>query len=121
MWCVEVPNGLDSMRFSPVLLAAIAASATLGLTHPAEAETSNLEPSSVDRQVDSVNGSEIAVTEADLLPQDDRTDSQPLMEALSDADLSADLSAVDGIETPSVEFLAQDFDAPEPDGDGCCP
>lgn len=38
---MEVPNGLDSMRFSPVLLAVIAASTTLGLAHPAKAEATN--------------------------------------------------------------------------------
>lgn len=126
MWCVEVPNGLDSMRFSPVLLAVIAASATLGLTHPAEAETSNLEHSDVDQQVGSVNSAEIdsaeiAITDADFLPQDDRTDNQPLIEALSDADLSTDLSVANGVETPAIEFLAQDFDAPAPDDEPAPP
>ena len=41
VWSVDVPNNLNSMRFSPVLLAVFAASAAFGLAHPAEAKGSN--------------------------------------------------------------------------------
>ena len=41
VWFVDVPNNLNSMRFSPVLLAVFAASAAFGLAHPAEAKGSD--------------------------------------------------------------------------------
>jgi outer membrane protein insertion porin family len=39
LWCVDVLNRLTHMRLSPVLLAFFTASATIGLTNPAEAQT----------------------------------------------------------------------------------
>ncbi len=39
---MEVPNKINSMRFSPVLLAVFTASATLGLSNPAKAQTPDL-------------------------------------------------------------------------------
>jgi len=95
------------MRFSPVLLAAIAASATLGLVHPAEAETSSLDHNT-NPQADSIDTSEIAIPEADLALQDDRSEDQLFVSDLSDTDL---LSIGSG--DSSIDFLAQDVDTPE--------
>lgn len=46
-WCVEVPNHLNRMQLSPFVLAALTASAALGVANPVRAQTPNpVEPGS---------------------------------------------------------------------------
>jgi outer membrane protein insertion porin family len=100
---VEVPNGLDSMRFSPVLLALVAASTTLGFAHSAKAETPNPEP-----QADT-DYPEIAAVD--------------LTSASGDTSLTIDdLTPASGAERPrehegqlAIEFLSQLPGEPTPD------
>lgn len=119
---MEVLNGLDSMRFSPVLLAVIAASATLGLTHPAEAETSNLDHSldQLDQNADisgNVNSAEAAVPDQDFLFQDDRPENQPFLNDLS----NTSSPAVSELDPALVESLAQNPDDPASSSDSTPP
>lgn len=111
MWCVEVPNGLDSMRFSPVLLAVIAASATFGLTHPAQAETSSSE-----QDADTVSNPEVAIPDEDFLFQDDRPGDRPLM---GDSSLASPMTGEP--EDLSADSLAQNPDQPDPSSDPAPP
>jgi outer membrane protein insertion porin family len=95
------------MRFSPVLLAAIAASATLGLAHPAEAESSDLDQSNLSNldQNDRISTPEVAIATEDLL-QDDRSDAPAFLDDLNW------IAPSQAVHKPSlIESLAQ---APEP-------
>jgi outer membrane protein insertion porin family len=98
-WCVEVPNGLDSMRFSPVLLAVVAASTTLGLAHPAKAEATNPD------QLAESDSPEITTAEfdGDLNTQLSLNE----LEGSFNADKSADEQIAAESEGFTVDFLSQ--------------
>ncbi|NJO39837.1 MAG: BamA/TamA family outer membrane protein [Cyanobacteria bacterium CRU_2_1] len=89
------------MRFSPVLLAALTASAAFGLAHPAEAQTSD---AGIDTET--VIRSEIPPDDV-ILAQEAIADAQPGVDRLSTGVVAPMVSAP---EYSSVEFLSQ---APE--------
>lgn len=106
--CYGRGETLDSMRFSPILLAVLAASATLGLTRPAEAQASN----SVDQEgaVNRSNASTISGTATQgVSAQPDGSEAHwQIGSRLNGADVPIVLVAP---EQSAVEFFAQASEA----------
>jgi outer membrane protein insertion porin family len=93
VWCVEVPNSLETMRFSPVLFAALTAAATLGMAQPTQAQSLD----AVDSSSDSLELSE--QLSLDQPPdQFDQDDSAP-------TELLADAAASEWVSESSVDAL----------------
>lgn len=119
VWCVEVPNSLETMRFSPVLLTAFTAVAALGMAQPASAQS-----------LEVASRSDSHAPPQPLAEQADAPPDAALMEFLTDADGDAAAlpldtlgfnslspsSATEAVD-PATDFtgeLAQDTPEPTP-------
>jgi outer membrane protein insertion porin family len=94
--CVEVPNNFNSMRFSPVLLAALTASAAFGLAKPVKAQTAS------DQRSGTANSSE-AVQRFNQGISVNGIDGQPSVDSLS----KEVVSFTNPQELPSEELMSQ--------------
>ena len=98
------------MRFSPVLLAVLAASTTLGLAHPAEAQTS----STIGQDPGAIDSSDIVAANQEDIPSSSALNAQGAIEELNPSDVELDDLLESEAEQGAIDWLAQDIPEPTP-------